>query len=321
MPLPRNGEVMPKPRITIIGLGLIGGSIGLALQKVKTNFEIVGHDREHSIAGRAHKLGAIDRTEWNLISAVEGADLIIIATPVMAIREVFAAIAPYLRPDCIVTDTASTKQQVMGWAQEMLSETVSFVGGDPMVSKGESGIEAADADLFVDAVYCLTPLPSAKPEAVKLLVDLVSLIGARPYFLDAAEHDGLVAGVNHLPFILSTALVNATAQSPSWREMRKLTSYAFRNATHLAPGDPATYRDICLTNRRSIVRWIDTYLESLKELREAVAAEDTEGLEGIFKETLVAREEWLRGGQEDLWGAPTEAVRPPRRGLLLGRIG
>ena len=312
---------MTKPRITIIGLGLIGGSIGLALQKVKTNFEIVGHDREHSVAGRARKLGAIDRAEWNLISAAEGADLIIIATPVMAIKEIFAAIAPYLKEDCVVTDTASTKQQVVEWAQELLPETVSFVGGDPMVGKGESGIEAADADLFIDAIYCLTPLPNARPEAVRLLADLVSIIGARPYFLDAAEHDGLVAGVNHLPFILSTALVSATAQSPSWREMRKLTSYAFRNATHLAPGDPTTYRDICLTNRRSIVRWIDTYLESLKALREAVAAEDAEGLEGIFKETFAAREEWLKGSEESGWSALDEVGGSPWGRLLLGRMG
>lgn len=302
---------MTKPRITIIGLGLIGGSMGLALQRVKTNFEIVGHDREHSIAGRARKLGAIDRAEWNLISAIEEAALIIIATPVMAIKEIFVAIAPYLKPDCIVIDTASTKQQVAEWAQEILPETVSFVGGDPMVSKGESGIEAADADLFIESIYCLTPLPSAKPEAVKLVTDLVSLIGARPYFLDAAEHDGLVAGINHLPFILSTALVNATAQSPSWREMRKLTSYAFQNATHLAPGDPATYRDICLTNRGSIVRWIDAYLKSLKEVREAVAAEDAEGLEGIFRETLAAREERESSSEEGGWSALDEFSRLP----------
>lgn len=190
-----------------------------------------------------------------------------------------------------------------------------------MVGKGESGIEAADADLFVDAVYCLTPLPSAKPEAVKLLTDLVSLIGAKPYFLDAAEHDGLVAGIGHLPFVLSIAFMKATTHSPSWREMRKLANYAFRNATHLAPGTADIYRDICLINREGIVRWINAYLESLRDLREAIAAGDAESLEGVFAETLTAREKWLKGSVEDRWEGIEEATGPSWGKLLFGRGG
>lgn len=310
---------MAKPRITIIGLGLIGGSIGLALHREKTNFEIIGHDREHSVAGRARKMGAVDKTHWNLISACEGADLVIIATPVMAIKEIFEAIAPYLKPGCVVTDTASTKRQVLEWAEEILPEAVSFVGGDPMVGKGETGIEAADPDLFVDSIYCLTPPPNAAPEAVKLVTDLVYLLGADPYFLDAAEHDGLVAGISHLPFILSTTLVGTTTQSASWREMRKLASYTFRNATHFASHDPATYRDICLTNRQSIMRWIDACLENLRRLREIIAAEDKDKLGQVFEEAFKAREGWLLGVEGEPHSALNEALEQSERlGGLFG---
>ncbi|HID87740.1 MAG TPA: prephenate dehydrogenase/arogenate dehydrogenase family protein [Anaerolineae bacterium] len=306
---------MAKSRITIVGLGLIGGSLGLALQRGKTNFEIMGHDLDHAVAGRAQKLGAVDRTDWNLISACEGADLIFIATPVMAIKETLSAIAPYLKPGCIVTDTATTKWQVMRWAKEILPDTVNFVGGDPLVSKEGTGIDAASADLFTGALYCLIPLPDAEPEAVRLLADLVSLIGARPYFIEAAEHDGLVAGVDHLPFILSTALLNATSRSASWREMRRMASYTFREATRFASDDPHTYRDICLTNRQSIVRWIDACLESLREVRELVAAEDGEGLESLFTEMLATRGKWLQGVDEEQSEARRALEEAGRRGL------
>ena len=314
---------MAKPRITIVGLGLIGGSLGLALQRVKTNFEIMGHDLEHAIAGRAQKLGAVDKIDWNLVSACEGADLVFIATPVMAIRETLTAIAPYLKPGCVVTDTATAKGQVMRWAEEILPDTVSFVGGDPLVSKGGTGMDAAvstgldevSADLFTGALYCLIPLPNAGPEAVRLLTDLVSLIGARPYFIGAAEHDGLMAGVDHLPFILSTALLSATTHSVSWREMRRMAGYTFREATRFASDDPHTYRDICLTNRQSIVRWIDACLESLREVRELVAAEDGEGLESLFTEVLTARGKWLQGVDEERSEAQRALEETKRGGL------
>ena len=248
---------MSKPRITIVGLGLIGGSIGLALCQTGNDYEVVGHDREHAVAGKARKLGAVGKTEWNLVSACEEADLIIVATPVMAIKETLTAIASYLKPGCLITDTASIKGPVMAWAKEILPDTVNFVGGNPIISQEGSlptGIEGARADLFQGGLYCLTPSPEAAPQAVQLATDLVHLLGASPFFLDAAEHDGLMAGVDHLPFILSAALLETAVQSPAWREMRKLAGDAFQSVTRFSSGDAATYRDACLTNGENIVR-------------------------------------------------------------------
>jgi len=312
---------MAKSRITIIGLGLIGGSIGLALRRAKVESEIVGHDREPLKARKAKKLGAVDRADWNLISACEGADMVIIATPLMAIKETLEAIAPYLKPGCLVTDTASVKGRVMEWAQATLPESVSFVGGDPIVRGAGTGLEAASADLFKGAPYCLCPSPNAAPEAVQLATDLVGLLGAEPYFLDPVEHDGLMAGVDHLPFLLSATLLGITTQSASWREMRKLAGGAFESATHFASSDPSTYRDTCLVNGPNIVRWIDACLEGLRALREIIVTEDAEKLEAAFEGAMVAREGWLRGKETGNWEAEEGPERPSATSFLAQLFG
>jgi prephenate dehydrogenase len=316
---------MSKPRITIVGLGLIGGSIGLALRQAGNDYEVVGHDREHAVAGQARKLGAVSKTEWNLISACEQADLIIIATPVVAIKETLTAIAPYLKPGCLITDTGSIKGPVVAWAKEILPDTVNFVGGNPIISQEGSlptGIEGARADLFQGGLYCLTPLSEAAPQAVQLATDLVHLLGAKPFFLDAAEHDGLVAGVDHLPFVLSAALLGTTVQSPAWREMRKLAGDAFQSVTRFSSSDAATYRDACLTNGENIVRWIDACLARLEELREVIAAQEAEKLEKTFEEAMSVRDRWLRDKADGRWELAEEiSASPPQQGFLRRLIG
>lgn len=311
---------MAKSRITIVGLGLIGGSIGLALHRSQGEFEVVGHDKVHSVAGHARKMGAVDKTHWNLISACEGADLIILAIPVVAIKETLETIAPYLKPGCLITDTATIKGPVMELAEETLPETVSFVGGDPIVSveADVTGLEAASPDLFQGSLYCLTPSPNVDPKAVQLATDFAQLLGAQPYFLDATEHDGLMAGVDHLPFVLTTALLRATTHAASWREMRKLAGSAFATGTHFASGDPDTYCDACLLNGENILRWIEACQEELKELREIIAAGDAEKLGKVFEEALVTRQRWLRGKEEGHW-EEVEATPVPRSNLM-GRL-
>ena len=318
---------MSKPRIAIVGLGFIGGSIGLALHQAEADFEVVGHDRERGAANQAKKIGAVDKTDWNLVSACEDADLIVIAVPVGGIKDTLAAIGPYLKPGCLITDTASIKSPVIEWAEEILPEEVNFVGGDPIVSDAgtSGGIDAARADLFSGAVYCLTPAPGADPNAVRLASDFVYLLGAKPYFLNPLEHDGLMAGVDHLPFVLSAALLGVATESASWREMRKLAGGAFENATRFVSTDPTTYRDACLVNRENIVRWIDAWSGKLGELKETILAGDAEKLERIFKEALIARQRWLRAREEGNWEEQSPEM-PSMAGFMgqlfgLGRLG
>ena len=311
---------MSKPRITIVGLGFIGGSIGLALHQAEVDFEVVGHDRERGAANRAKKIGAVDKTDWNLVSACEDADLIVLAIPVGGIKDTLAAIGPYLKPGCLITDTASIKAPVIEWAEEILPEEVNFVGGDPIVANAGTaeGIDAASADLFSGAVYCLTPAAGAAPDAVRLASDFVYLLGANPYFLDPLEHDGLMAGVDHLPFVLSAALLSVTTESASWREMRRLAGGAFENATRFVSADPTTYRDACLVNRENIVRWIDACSGKLGELKETILAGDAEELGRLFEEALIARQRWLRAREAGDWEA--QSTEMPSMSSFMGQL-
>ena len=317
---------MSKPRITIVGLGFIGGSIGLALHQAEAGLEIVGHDRERGAANRAKKIGAVDKTDWNLVSACEDADLIVIAIPVGGIKSTLEAIGPYLKPGCLITDTASIKSPVVEWAEEILPDGVNFVGGDPIISHvgataaggAEGGIDTARADLFSGAVYCLTPAAGAAPNAVKLASDFVYLLGAQPYFLNPLEHDGLMAGVDHLPFVLSAALLGVTTESPSWREMRKLAGGAFESATGFVSADPTTYRDACLVNRENIARWIDACSEKLGELKETILAGDAEELERVFDEAMVSRMRWLRAREAGDWEKQSSDI--PSMGSFMGQL-
>ena len=288
-------------RITIIGLGLIGGSVGLALRRAEASFEVVGFARRPEVASRALELGAVDRTEGSLISAVKDADLVLIATPTMAIKEILAEIGGSLREGSIVTDAASTKAKVMDWAEESLPPSVSFIGGHPMAGKETSGIEAADGDLFQGCTYCLIAGRGASKEARDTVAGLVRQIGATPLFIDASEHDSLVAGISHLPLIMSVALIEATAKSPSWPEMARLATSGFRDLTRLASGDPRMSRDICLTNREPIIHWIDDYIEEMRALRRLVSeggvkggGGESEKLEEAFMRAREEREGWLR---------------------------
>lgn len=167
-----------KPRVTIVGLGLIGSSMGLALRQARLTSTVVGHDIDRRVAGQAKKVGAVDRTDWNLVSACEESDVILLATPLDAIEPTLEAIGPDLRPGCVVIDTATIKEPVMAWAASKLPDGVHFVGGDPLpgpAASGLSGVEAARADLFENGLFCVVPSPSANEDAVKLTIDLVQI--------------------------------------------------------------------------------------------------------------------------------------------------
>jgi len=280
-------------RVAIIGLGLIGGSIGLALKRADAEaIELVGYARRPETADRARQIGAIDRTESSLPHAVSRADLVILATPTMSIKEILSQIGPHVPSGCVVTDVASTKVQVMQWAEESLPQGVSFVGGHPMAGKELSGIEVADADLFKGCTYCVVPGRSAPEAAVQTVVDLVHKVGARHVLLIAAEHDRFVAGISHLPLILASALVMATTQSPQWPKMSDVAATGYQSATRLASQHPRMNRDICLTNGENIVAWIDEFTRELQRLRSLVAEGDL-GLEEAFERARQARNAWI----------------------------
>ncbi len=280
-------------RIAIIGLGLIGGSMGLAFKRAGSDrVEVAGYARRLETANRALQLGAIDRVESSLTSAVNKADLVILATPTMSIKETLLQIGPHLSAGCVVTDVASTKVQVMKWAEESLPPSVSFVGGHPMAGKELSGIEVADADLFKGCTYCIVPGQSASDAAVQVVADLANKVGARHVFMNASDHDQFVAGISHLPLVLASALVMATTRNPHWSKMSELAATGYQGATRLASQHPRMNRDICLTNGENIVTWIDEFTKELQRFRNLIAEGDI-GLEQAFDRARQARNAWI----------------------------
>jgi len=284
-------------RITIIGLGLIGGSLGLALKAAKlTGIEIVGYDKDTLAAGESRRLGAVDKSEPTLQRAVRDARLVIVATPIMAIRGVMEEIAGELRENCVVTDTASTKAIVMEWASQLLPATVSFVGGHPMAGKETSGVQNAEAKLFAGKPYCVIPAPEASEGAVRVVTGIVQLIGARPFFIGAEEHDRYVAAVSHLPLVLSTALFTLVRSSPAWPELSSLASSGFFDATRLASTDAELSHDICLTNREGVLHWLDRAVEELGRYRELLQEGQEEELFKTFARAQLDHDAYVTAG-------------------------
>ena len=286
-------------RVALIGLGLIGGSIGLSLKQLaKSGFDIVGYVRRPEVASTALSSGVVDKTETSLAATVKEADLVIIATPVLTIKEVLSQIAGHLLAGCVVTDTASTKAQVMQWAEEILPPTVDFIGGHPMAGKETYGIQTAKADLFRGCTYCLTPSEKASPKSIDKVTSVVKKLGAMPFFIDAQEHDRLVAGVSHLPMLLSAALVSVTTQNSTWHKMSKLAASGYHDLTRLASGNPEVNVHICLSNQEAILHWIDKFSQELERYRQLVATGDKR-LEQALTDANKARQEWLNKMQQE----------------------
>ncbi len=313
-------------RIAIIGLGLIGTSLGMALRNADPKESPIGHvtitgfDRDPKVTREARGRLAIDREARTLAEAVHDAQIVVVATPVRAIRDVFGELASLLPNGAIVTDVASTKAMVCRWASELLPSTVTFIGGHPMAGREQSGPGAADPDLFRNAIYCLTTISITTPQAVEAVEAMVRTIGAKPYYIDPAEHDAYVAGISHLPLLLSVGLVTATGNSPAWKEMAPLAATGFRDVSRLASGDPYMQRDILLTNPHGLSRWIDELIRFLVTVRDQITAGDAEAIEQLLQQAKATRDAWLaskphlRPGEADFTSMPT-VERPSLLGL------
>lgn len=278
-------------RVAIIGLGLIGGSMGLVLRKMRAAGRVAGYDSGHGVCEQARNTGVVDEISDHLADVVHDADLIILATPVGSMRAILQSVSPALSPGAIVTDVASTKVQVINWAEQFLPTDVFFIGGHPMAGKEVSGVEGADAELFRNRIYCLTPTPHTNPNAVSKVSALVEILGARLRFLDPQVHDDQVAGVSHLPFLASVALMTTIAEDATWDDASLLAATGFRDVTRLAGGSPEMYRDICLTNGTAITERLDAYISTLSMLRDRISAQSTD-IDEIFVRARQLRQCW-----------------------------
>jgi prephenate dehydrogenase len=263
--------------ICIIGLGPIGASFGLAMkQTIAGKPDIVGFDLKRDRTRRAQRVGAIKKSARDLSSALKGAELVYIDLPANEIKECLEHAAEFLEGDCIVTDTASTKGQVIKWAEEILPPGISFIGGHPLLTQSISEIETPDPNLFKGQTYCLIPARNTASGSLENMITIVKLIGASPFLIDPLEHDAFSAGCEHLPLLLSHILASVTTRTPAWSEMSGFTTNHYDDFCRPALANPESIVDICLNNREGIIRWLDEYITELQRLKSMVTDESSE---------------------------------------------
>ena len=263
-------------QVTIIGLGLIGSSMGMALRARHGNgITITGYDSNQEAHDAARKLGAVDSTEWNLDTAVENADVVIVASPANAVYDIFEAMAAYLKPDAVVIDTASTKRAVIDWADELLPSTVGFVGTNPLAGAGFRGQKDAHATLFEGKRFAVVPSVQTPERAIKTASRIIEDVGATPFFMDVDEHDSFSAAVNGLPIVVSAAMLSVASSSPAWREISRFVGSDFQAMTDVATQDPALSHATAVTNPDMTAHWIDQLIGVLQDMRRGITDEET----------------------------------------------
>ena len=284
--------------IAIVGTGLMGTSLALAIKSSNLKVDIVGTDYDSVARSGAQKSGAFKKVESRLSNAIRGADVVVFATPIQAMREMMESAANDFEEGCVVTDVGSSKKVVLQWAEEVLPKHVSFVGGHPMAGKELSGPKNADGTMFKGKAYCIVPSVNAERAAVSSVTTIAEAIGAKPFFIGVDEHDSFVAAVRHLPFMMSVALIGTASKSANWDDIAQLASSGFSDLSRLASGDPVMHRDICVTNPEPIVAWMDSYIRELYELRNMLAKEggpDPDAVHEVFEEAMNARARWKAG--------------------------
>jgi prephenate dehydrogenase len=315
-------------QITIIGLGQIGASVGLALEAHKEIIYRVGHDRDLRIARKAEKMGALDKVMINVPSAVRQADLILLSLPSDQIRETMELIAPDLKEGAVVMDTAPVKEVVVNWAAELIAAERYYVGLTPVLNPAylhevDSGVDAAHSDLFRGSLLGIVSPPGTPSEAIKLAADLARLLGASPLFTDPVEIDGLMAATHILPQLMAAALLNATIDQPGWREGRKIAGRAYAEATSpiTHPAGPITMRSTALLNRENVLRMLDGVIASLQTIRADIEGEDTEALDERLGRARRGRENWWQQRLSADWiSEETPSVEAPTASEWFSRM-
>ncbi len=278
-------------RLAIIGVGLIGGSLALALRRQGMVGEVVGIGRGEANLRRGVELGVIDRYSLDPCEGVRGADLIFIATPVCTIAGIIARIAPFLSPGAIVTDGGSVKEEIVAASEPLMPSGTFFVGGHPIAGTEHSGVEAAFADLYENRRCILTPTPQTDPTALALVSRIWEAAGSQVVLMDVHKHDRVLAAISHLPHMVAYSLVNAVGGYDRFDEsILRYSAGGFRDFTRIASSDPVMWRDIALMNREALLEMMDFFADSLSHLRRLVAAGESDGLERFFADSKELRD-------------------------------
>ncbi len=277
-------------QMTIVGVGLIGGSLARAARAKGLVSRFVGAGRSVENLEKALSLGVVDRFETDHREAVKGSDIVVVCTPVRSAVDVVRNILPGMDHEAVLTDVGSVKGPFVRAVESLDLGNVRFVGGHPIAGTEESGVEASFPTLYEDHRTILTPTASTSQQAVEKLRALWEGVGARVDILDPERHDRILADISHLPHLVAYALVNMALESGG-------VSYAaggFRDFTRIASSNPEMWREICLDNREALLASLDAFERTLAGLRRAVEEEDSEGMDRAFSSAKEGRDDWLR---------------------------
>lgn len=281
-------------KITIIGVGLIGGSLAKALKKAGLVKTVMGYGSREENLQKAQQLCVIDDYSLSLEKAVQNADLVVLAVPLGAMESVLKAMAPYLTDNTILTDVGSAKASVLKAVESAFGQVPKrFVAGHPIAGKEKSGVEAACEDLFVDHRVILTPTAETDKTALAALTELWQATGACVSEMTPEFHDEVFAATSHLPHLLAFGLVNLLNEHEELGNVFQYTAGGFRDFTRIASSDAVMWRDIALTNRDAIVKWLKHYQTEIQALTDLVDSGDGQGIHDYFAQAKQARDEHI----------------------------
>jgi prephenate dehydrogenase len=282
-------------KLVIFGVGLIGGSVALALKKAGYSLQIVGVGRTEESLKNALDLGVIDVATHRVVDALKDADIVLIATPVAQTSSILLSIKPYLAPNTVITDAGSTKGDVLRCAEEILGPQFNqFIGGHPIAGAEKSGVTAATADLYSNKNVVLTPTTITSKQVINAVTQLWQACGAKVSEMPAETHDSICAAVSHLPHLLAFALVDEIASRPNAQQLFSFAASGFRDFTRIAGSHPEMWRDISLANKEALLAELNAYETELSSLKTMLQNEDGTGLHALFERASVARNAWAQ---------------------------
>lgn len=270
-------------KLAIIGAGLIGSSLSLALKQAGAVGEVVGYGRNHRNLDKGVELGVLDGYGESIAATVSGADVVVVAVPLGAMQGVFAEIDRVLAPTAVVTDVGSTKCSVVADARQALRNSLArFVPGHPIAGTEKSGVEAGFASLFQNRRVILTPLAQTEQFATETIERMWLQCGASVEYLEVEHHDKVLAATSHLPHMLAYALVHYLSGLNDHDEIFRFAAGGFRDFTRIASSDPVMWRDVCLANGDALIALIEQYQQELDQVAAAIRAQDADELLRLF---------------------------------------
>jgi prephenate dehydrogenase len=280
-------------KVTLVGVGLLGGSLGQALKQRQLAGQVTGFVRRAESIEECRKARAVDEATLDLLRAVEGADLVVLCTPLAQMRRLAEQMHPALKPGAIVTDVGSVKEPVVLELEPIMAEAKAhFIGSHPMAGAEKMGVSAARSNLFENAVCAITPSTRSQPEAIRRIEELWTSVGARPIRLSPELHDELVSRSSHLPHVIAAELANYVLSPLHPKEQALLCASGFRDTTRIASGSPEMWRDISMANRKNLSRALGVFIEDLQEFRFALDNGDLKVIEEFFLNARARREQW-----------------------------